>query len=179
MQPFEQGPYRRGSRVEDRDDAARTAGERLAVRGAVIARRSRWLCEARIEDAKGRLVSRSTGTSSCSAPEVGWSAHAGLGWSLAIRSRDRRLVGVSIRSDHSRPVSTWLALQGTLPPCTRLARMGNARSRAPNPRKFQAFGSRRESVMIISYPPPASPRDDEVPAPSSCRGMISLHHDDG
>jgi uncharacterized protein (TIGR00369 family) len=59
------GKDRTGAALELKTETMRpaTAGERLAVRGAVM-RQAKQVAfvEARIEDAKGRLVSRSTGT---------------------------------------------------------------------------------------------------------------------
>ena len=56
---------RTGAALELKTETMRpaTAGERLAVRGAVMRQAKQVaFAEARIEDAKGRLVSRSTGT---------------------------------------------------------------------------------------------------------------------
>lgn len=59
------GKDRAGAALELKTETMRPAvrGERLAVRGAVVARAKQVVfAEARIEDKKGRLVSRSTGS---------------------------------------------------------------------------------------------------------------------
>ena len=59
------GRDRTGAALELKTETMRSAagGERLAVRGAVMRQTKQVaFAEARIEDAKGRLVSRSTGT---------------------------------------------------------------------------------------------------------------------
>ena len=59
------GKDRAGAALELKTETMRAAarGERLAVRGAVIAKAKQVVfAEARIEDKKGRLVSRSTGS---------------------------------------------------------------------------------------------------------------------
>lgn len=59
------GKARAGAALELKTETMRpaTCGERLSVRGAVMRKAKQVaFAEARIEDAKGRLVSRSTGT---------------------------------------------------------------------------------------------------------------------